>query len=232
MSRKAKAFHAEILGDLTEEDLLAQAAAPEGSTRAPPLVRIRQNHHNLAKLLASGMPEGEAAIVCGYSASRVSILKADPAFQELMHFYGAKKEALFGDVMGMVSGLAVDALMEIRERLEVDPSRVTTKDLLELVNSSLDRLGYKPAERHVHVHAATTIDALRAAAIEARSASVVYVDQEAPGLAKLHADSLPVAEDELDGFAEGGFEVSSEGHRVLPEEPPKSDVVLLPVVQV
>ena len=232
MGRKAKVFSAEILGPLTPEDLLEREVQPEGQSTAPPLQRVRANHHNLAKLLASGMPEGEAAIVCGYSISRVSILKADPAFQELLHFYAAKKDALFQDVMGMVSGLAVDAILEVRERLESDPGRVSTKDLLELLNTSLDRLGYKPAERHVHVHTSTTIDALRAAAEAARATSVVYVDQEGPESEEHRALLESVAEDPFEGLSPEGFDVSEEGHRVLEEEPTDGEVVPLPVVPV
>ena len=89
-------------------------------SRAPPLKRLSERHHALARCLASGMEAGEAAITCGYVASRVSILQADPAFQKLSAFYRQSVETKYLDMHGVLAGLSLDAAMELRERLEID----------------------------------------------------------------------------------------------------------------
>ena len=82
--RQPKPLTAEFVRDLTESDLTIPATVP---TTSPPLNKIRDRHHALARVLATGTSEGEASIVTGYSLSRISILKADPQFQQLLDFY-------------------------------------------------------------------------------------------------------------------------------------------------
>src|ERR1700735_5036318 len=52
-----------------------------------PLDSLRDNHHRIARAVASGIPNGEVAALCGISYNRVSSLKQDPAFNELVAHY-------------------------------------------------------------------------------------------------------------------------------------------------
>ena len=50
---------------------------------------LRDNHHRIARAVASGMSVTDVAATCGVTIARVSSLKADPAFAELVAHYRA-----------------------------------------------------------------------------------------------------------------------------------------------
>lgn len=54
---------------------------------APVVMRFRDSHHRVARLLAFGMSVTEVAEATGYSMNRVMQLKQVPAFQQLMSDY-------------------------------------------------------------------------------------------------------------------------------------------------
>lgn len=128
----------------------------EKGSKAPPLKRLSERHHALARCLASGMEPGDAAITCGYVVSRVSILQADPAFQELLAFYRQSVEAKYLDMHGVLAGLSLDAAMELRERLETDmeaeKKEISVGQLTELVKLGADRTGFGPQSSQVNVN--------------------------------------------------------------------------------
>lgn len=123
---------------------------------APPLKRLSERHHALARCLASGMSDSEAAITCGYVASRVSILKADPAFIELLAFYRQSVDGKYLDMHGVLAGLSLDAAMELRERLELDISadekKISVGQLMELTKLGADRTGFGPQSSQLNVN--------------------------------------------------------------------------------
>ena len=149
--------------DSTDIALLAEE---KGST-APPLKRLSERHHALARCLASGMADGDAAITCGYVLSRVSILKADPAFQELLAFYRQNVTDKYLDMHGVLAGLSLDAAMELRERLEADTQAedktLSVGQLIELTKMGADRTGYGPqsSQLNVNVDLAGRLEAAR-----------------------------------------------------------------------
>lgn len=130
--------------------------AEEKGSKAPALKRLSERHHALARCLAGGMAEAEAAITCGYVLSRVSILKADPAFQELLTFYRADVESKYLDMHGVLAGLSLDAAMELRERLEedaqADEKKIGVGQLIELTKLGADRTGFGPQSSQVNVN--------------------------------------------------------------------------------
>lgn len=138
-----------------DEDDIALLGEEKGS-KAPALKRLSERHHALARCLASGMEPGDAAITCGYVASRVSILQADPAFQELLAFYRQSVETKYLDMHGVLAGLSLDAAMELRERLELemqsDEKKLTFGQLGELVKLGADRTGFGPQSSQVNVN--------------------------------------------------------------------------------
>lgn len=164
--RTAKPLSAVLVRELDEADLALLDT--ERGIKAPPLKRLSERHHALARCLASGtMSVGEAAINCGYTLSRVSILQADPAFQELVHFYRQDVNSKYLDMHGILAGLSIDAAMELRERLEADAEadekKLTVTALIELTKLGADRTGFGPqsSQLNVNVDLAGRLEAAR-----------------------------------------------------------------------
>lgn len=137
----------------------------EKGSEAPALKRITDRHHALARNLASGMTEGEAALVCGLSLSRISILKADPQFNELLLFYRGEVNLVYQDMHEKLAGVASTALDELQDRLEDAPEKVSTGQLMELAKLGADRTGYGPQSSqtnlNVNVDMASRLQAAR-----------------------------------------------------------------------
>jgi hypothetical protein len=75
----------------------------------------------------------------------VSILKDDPAFQELLEFYREEKDRAFRSVQDKLAGIASDALDELQTRIEDEPDKFTVTQLLALLTTAADRSGNGPA---------------------------------------------------------------------------------------
>lgn len=152
--RAAKAIAAVEVRHLTEDDLVL--LNDERGVKAPALKRLGERHHALARCLASGMTEGNAAITCGYDASRVSVLKADPAFRELLEFYREDVHSKYLDMHQVLAGLSVDAAMELRARLEDDmeaeEKKIPVGQLIELTKLGADRTGFGPQSSQLNVN--------------------------------------------------------------------------------
>jgi hypothetical protein len=83
---------------LLPEDVAAAEDLLRPTREVPQLKHIKDTHHNLARLLASGLRIGEAAIQAGFSGARVSSLMADPAFRELVAGYRARCDEIHEEV--------------------------------------------------------------------------------------------------------------------------------------
>ena len=138
---KPLTFHHER--DLEEGDL-ALLSEPRQSS-APPIKRLRERHHALARMLASGMSENDAGLICGYSSSRVSILKADRAFAELLEFYRGGETERYVEHKVALDELGLDALEEIRERMETE--ELSLAQVMEIAKLTLDRSGFGPSSK-------------------------------------------------------------------------------------
>lgn len=163
--RARKMVSAALVRELDEVDVAL--LADERGTKAPALKRLSERHHALARCLASGMSEGDAAITCGYVLSRVSILKGDPAFEELLAFYRQDVQGKYLDMHGVLAGLSLDAAMELRERLEADAQAdektISVGQLVELTKLGADRTGFGPqsSQINVNVDLASRLEAAR-----------------------------------------------------------------------
>lgn len=134
--------------ELVEEDLyeLEQTLG----VNPVPLLNIRHTHHALARYLASGMSNNDAAALSGLSPSRVSILMDDPAFSELLDFYSRKTEEIRVDVITRMKQMNLDALEILQERMLETPEELKTGDLLEIVKTTADRSGAGPKSTQEH----------------------------------------------------------------------------------
>jgi hypothetical protein len=133
--------------------------------------KLTERHHGLARLLASGVSPGEAAIIMGYEGSRVSILQGDPAFEELIEFYRDKVDLEFSAVMGQIAGLSKDLILELRDRLEDDPEKFSIGQIRELLGLTLDRSGFGPTHKQVtdvNINLSSRLDMARERARAAR----------------------------------------------------------------
>lgn len=128
----------EVLREMTEADLrlLQTQSAPFPTS---PLKRITDRHHALARLLASGMPDGEAAATVGYDPTRVYTLKLSPAFQELLELYRREVDFEFSTTLQHMAGLSRDALLELRDRIEEAPEKFSNNELRAIAVELSDR---------------------------------------------------------------------------------------------
>lgn len=128
--------------------------ATERGIEPAPLKRLGERHHALARLLAQGVSPGEASVVTGLSGSRISILKADPTFAELVSFYRDKVDEQYVDMHATLAGLSLDAAVRLRERLEDDDEdKLSIGQLIEITKLGADRTGFGPkSESTVNVN--------------------------------------------------------------------------------
>lgn len=130
--RKARDCEIAVVRSLTTDDLpVLESGASQAGTGIS-LLSIRHSHHLLAQCLAKGMPQVEAALMTGYSASYISSIKGDPAFNELLAYYNQVAELAFVDVMERMRVLGLSAIDELQRRLEVETDEWTRRELMEL----------------------------------------------------------------------------------------------------
>lgn len=134
-------FTAEFSRELTVEDLKQPVV---GVQTPQPLNKLRDSHHALARTLATGISEHEASLVTGYSASRISILKNDPQFQQLMEFYRQSGTELAVDMRSRMFNLGIDAIEELHERLHTRPDDMSSALLKDIAKDMADRTGHAP----------------------------------------------------------------------------------------
>ena len=135
-----------------------------GAAKPPPIKKILQRHHALARCLAAGMTQHEAGLATGYSDSRVSILMDDPTFLELVDLYRRDVDTKFQDMQERLLGLSIDAIDELHERLESNPASLSSAMLLQIVEKTADRSGNGPSTTqnvNVNVNMASRLEAAR-----------------------------------------------------------------------
>lgn len=141
---------------LTRDDITAMQThmASGGNLDVKPvdLKQVRHTHHRLAQLLAVGVDEFVAAKLCNYSFSRVSMLKSDPAFAELLAHYTGDVQDQWADFVGTAANLSLDVLQEMQRRLDETPEQLTPTHLIELGKFLADRTGHAPVQKSIAVN--------------------------------------------------------------------------------
>lgn len=161
-------LNAEVVRALTPEDM--EALEQEREIKAPAIKRLSERHHALARCLADGMAPWQAAIHCSYSASRISILQADPTFNNLIEAYRANIDVHYYDPHQRLAVARNLALDEIIDRLEEQPEKVRFDQLIEVGKFASDRSGFGPSSTNLNVQVdmATKLGSARRRAIEAK----------------------------------------------------------------
>lgn len=148
--RASKDLQAEVIRELNPADLALLEV--ERGIKPNAIKRLRDSHHAVAKSLAAGMKPAAVSAATGYSLSRISILQGDPAFQELLAHYASLREDAFIDVQQRLALLNVDAIEELRTRLEDEPEKIDVETLLDMVKVLSDRTGNGPASKSTNVN--------------------------------------------------------------------------------
>lgn len=142
VGRAAKTLTAKVVGEVMEADLAA--LAEERGVKPKPLKTLRERHHRLARLIASGVNQNTAALMCDYTPSTVSILMDDPAFRELLTVYREDLHAQYLETAEAMAGMAKDGTMLIRERMEEFGKEIPLDKLIDIVKLGADRTGLGP----------------------------------------------------------------------------------------
>lgn len=137
--RPARPVALEVERELTEEDLeaLESKDSPALSAAQGTLASISFAHHQLARLVAQGLPNPEVSLLTGYSTAYISLLKGDPAFAELLAYYALQEEAKHVDVMERMRTLGLSTMDELQRRLAEEPDGWTKRELMELAELML-----------------------------------------------------------------------------------------------
>lgn len=159
--------------DLSPADLALLAS--ERQVQAPKIQRLRDRHHALAKCLAEGMSNAEAAAVTGYDPSRISILKGDASFQELVAHYRQVEDALLAEFTQRATILTLTAMDNLQEAAEA--GELTVGQSLEIAKTFADRTGHAPLQRvqqtNINVDLGGRLQAARSRLESARRLTIV-----------------------------------------------------------
>lgn len=154
---------------LTRDDLRLLPERRATTTSTP--TKLRESHHNVARLVATGLRDVKIAEQTGYTANRIAQLRASPAFQQLVSTYKAMidgefvEEAdayfktAFGNMLAAERHIA-DHLADADEMGELIP----IKTALAISRDAADRFGYGKKQMNVNVNvdfAAKLEDAIR-----------------------------------------------------------------------
>jgi hypothetical protein len=154
------------------------AALQQKSTGNATVSKMRDSHHVIARLIASGLTISETAARAGYSATRVGVLvNGNPAMQELIAKYrdiATKAWAESQDeYYAFIYSNGLKAQRMIADQLdEADEKNVDVplNRLLSIAADSADRVGYtkKSTTLNINVDFAAKLEAARK-----RSAKVI-----------------------------------------------------------
>src|SRR6516164_4102816 len=108
-------------GDLDELDRLQE--------RPSAIKRIRDHHHLIARLVAEGKRTTDIANEVGLSISRVSILKGDPTFKQLVEMYRMNynqlADAAYADVKKKAAILEMESIEHRLDQYYEDPDSIS-----------------------------------------------------------------------------------------------------------
>lgn len=144
--------------DLTPADHAALKTTKKGAlqTQVNTVAKMRETHHQLAKLVAEGRRNEDISRIMGYSPSYISSIKSDPTFAELVNHYKTIDDANFRETQQTLherlQATAMVAAEEMLERVTTQPQAFTNNELLDTIKTAADRTGYGPQSRTTNVN--------------------------------------------------------------------------------
>lgn len=155
--RRSIPVSAEITRTLSAEDLQEMLLSGNGQP-VPSVKELHASHHKLAQVLAKGAKPAEASAITGYSTARIRQLRDDPQFQELLTHYMELDQQDWTDFQKVIkqrlADLSLDSLEVAHRRLQEHPDSFSAKDLAQIAELGLDRIGHgKTSTQQVaHTH--------------------------------------------------------------------------------
>lgn len=141
---------------LSKEDL-ERLREPRDSRHA--IAKVRDPHHNLARLLVAGLSLHEAARRAGYSYNGAALLKKDPAFQELMAQYRGQVDKAWleslDDYFELGFSNMLKAERQVAEHLDAADEAgelVPLRNLIAISGDRADRFGYHKRQTNINVN--------------------------------------------------------------------------------
>ncbi len=123
------------------------------------LATIRDTHHRVARAVAAGLPTREVAEATGYSVSRVTMLKADPAFIDLVAHYRGLVTAEYirsvDNYMEVATGNMLKAEVMLADRIDQaieDNEPLPVSALIAITSDRADRFGYGKTQRNINLN--------------------------------------------------------------------------------
>jgi outer membrane receptor for Fe3+-dicitrate len=146
------------------------------------IAKIRDSHHTVARLFASGMRNHEVAAAVGYSQTRISLLRSSPAMVELVERYRADETTAWKETRdeyySTIHAAGAKAWRQINDQLDAADEAdepLPLQRLLAIADSSADRVGYNKKSTTVNIN----VDfASRLEQAIARSAKVKLIDNQ------------------------------------------------------
>ncbi len=181
---------------LVREDL----ARLKGEKRVMPRVKaFRDTHHRLARLCAAGTRIEEILRITGYSAQRLTTLKMDPAFQQLIAEYRGKVTEAFVESQDEFYETATSNMLRMERQVEEhldkadeDGDLIPLQTLFKGIGDRADRFGYSKKTQ-------TMASQGRGAVIDAKA------DLAPQALASPPQVSAPIPEGPKSAAASAGF---------------------------
>lgn len=125
----------------------------------PVIQRLRESHHNIARLAAAGLSNKEIAARCGFSPNRISSLRNSPAMVELIaHYQGLMTESWLESLDGFHSlttqnmMIATRQISDTLERADDEDSPLPIRELMSIISDGADRVGHGKKSTVVNVN--------------------------------------------------------------------------------
>lgn len=160
--------------------MLTEERGEQKPKKLSTLSMLSERHRNLARLIAMGKTDWECSIITGYTVSRISLLKSDPAMKNLIAHYSEEKDIVYVQAHEKIAQLNSTALDIMQERLE-DPEHVaemSDAQIMKIIEASSDRSGLGPttkSEVQVNVNIADRLEAARKRVHEAKMAEAKMI---------------------------------------------------------
>lgn len=156
-TRKAREIKIASVRAITREDLPRLLGPRDKSMSLPG--RIRDSHHDVARLLAFGHSHAKVSEITGYSFNRISQLATSPAMKELISQYRGKIDEIWAENVDAYAKLAlrnmVAAERQISDRLDeadAEGETLPVRDLIAISRDAADRFGYSKKETRVNLN--------------------------------------------------------------------------------
>lgn len=139
-------------------------------SRRPKIKKLRDSHHNIARLAALGLTKRVIAERAGFSHERVCQLLADPSVKELVARYRDKVDeswkAEVDTFMELATRNMLKAERQISDKLDAADEAeefLPTRELIAISRDAADRFGYgkKTTNLNVNVDFAAKLEAAR-----------------------------------------------------------------------